>query len=77
MTKRTSPLTAKRPRIQGRGGWTAEGLSLRQLAPRDWHHDPPAYAGDPYMDWESTPERPANPGWSVDRDRQNTSASNP
>lgn len=63
MTQRTSSLTAKRSRIQARGGRNAEGLSLRQPAPRDWHHDPPAYAGDPYMDWESKPERPGEPDW--------------
>ena len=33
-------------------------LSLRQGAPPDWHRDVPAFEGDPYMDWESTPEQP-------------------
>jgi hypothetical protein len=33
-------------------------LSLKQTAPTDWHHDPPAFPGDPYMDWENSPEPP-------------------
>jgi|GEM_PF-6333578 len=38
-------------------------LSLRAV-PADWHHDRPAYAGDPYMDWESSPEAPQEPRWT-------------
>ncbi|MFZ5816825.1 MAG: hypothetical protein ACOY93_16285 [Bacillota bacterium] len=33
-------------------------LSLRQLVPAGWHEDRPAYAGDPFFDWESKPEPP-------------------
>jgi hypothetical protein len=44
---------------------TAPSLSLRQPAPADWHHDRPAFAGDPYMDWESEPEPPREPGWGT------------
>ncbi|HYG56468.1 MAG TPA: hypothetical protein VD902_00075 [Symbiobacteriaceae bacterium] len=40
-------------------------LSLSQRAPADWHHDRPAFAGDPYMDWESGPEPPKEPRWSL------------
>lgn len=43
---------------------SATPLTLRQPAPRDWHHDRPAFAGDPYMDWESEPERPKDYHWS-------------
>lgn len=40
-------------------------ISLRQTAPTDWHHDRPAFAGDPLMDWESTPEPPPEPRWTL------------
>lgn len=36
-------------------------LSLRETVPQDWHHDRPAFAGDPFMDWESRPEPPIEP----------------
>lgn len=38
-------------------------LSLRQTVPTDWHHDRPAFAGDPYMDWESQPDPPVESRW--------------
>lgn len=34
-------------------------LSLRQLVPPGWQDDPPAFPGDPLLDWESGPEPPA------------------
>lgn len=43
----------------------APPLSLRQAAPADWHHDRPAYAGDPDMDWENRPEPPREPRWGL------------
>lgn len=33
-------------------------LSLRQLVPAGWREERPAFAGDPYFDWESKPEPP-------------------
>lgn len=44
-------------------------LSLRQPAPPDWHHDRPAYAGDPFMDWESGPEPPKETRWILSERR--------
>lgn len=38
-------------------------LSLKQAVPSDWHRDPPAFAGDPFMDWESAPEPPQESTW--------------
>ncbi|MDF2630162.1 MAG: hypothetical protein K0R39_3993 [Symbiobacteriaceae bacterium] len=40
-------------------------LSLRQAIPSDWHHDRPAYAGDPDMDWINLPEPPREPRWGL------------
>lgn len=47
-------------------------LNLHQGAPPDWHRDLPAFAGDPYMDWESKPEQPSEPRLSLTeaRDRR-------
>ena len=36
-------------------------LSLLRSVPPDWQYDRPAYAGDPFMDWESQPEPPRDP----------------
>lgn len=36
-------------------------LSLRQLVPAGWHEERPAFAGDPFFDWESAPEPPRSP----------------
>lgn len=33
-------------------------LSLRHLVPSGWHEEGPAFAGDPFFDWESKPEPP-------------------
>lgn len=33
-------------------------LSLRQLIPAGWREERPAFAGDPFFDWESQPEPP-------------------
>lgn len=33
-------------------------LTLLRTVPSDWQYDRPAYAGDPFMDWESQPEPP-------------------
>ncbi|HEY3367999.1 MAG TPA: hypothetical protein VGK74_23305 [Symbiobacteriaceae bacterium] len=40
-------------------------LSLQKAVPMDWHRDPPAFAGDPYMDWESVPEPPHESNWGL------------
>ncbi|HWI52528.1 MAG TPA: hypothetical protein VNT01_10360 [Symbiobacteriaceae bacterium] len=40
-------------------------LSLREPVPSDWHHDRPAYAGDPDMDWVSLPEPPREERWGL------------
>lgn len=44
-------------------------LSLREPVPSDWHHDRPAYAGDPDMDWINLPEAPREPRWGLHGDR--------
>lgn len=41
----------------------APTLSLGPTVPADWHDDRPAFAGDPFMDWESRPEPPREPRW--------------
>ncbi|MDB4896448.1 MAG: hypothetical protein JWN15_2710 [Firmicutes bacterium] len=40
-------------------------LTLRQTVPADWHRDQPAFAGDPFMDWESLPEPPKSARWTL------------
>lgn len=44
---------------------SASLLSLRQTVPADWHRDQPAFAGDPFMDWESQPEPPRESRWPL------------
>jgi hypothetical protein len=49
------------PRRRQADARSAAALTLRQSAPAEWRRDLPAYAGDPYMDWESRPEPPNEP----------------
>lgn len=44
---------------------TDSPLTLRQTVPADWHRDQPAFAGDPFMDWESQPEPPKPARWTL------------
>lgn len=53
----TKPYAESKRREPRKGG----SLTLRQLMPNDWHNDRPAFAGDPFMDWESGPEPPPKP----------------
>lgn len=43
-------------RKQTRNGGSV--LSLKELAPSGWREEKPAFAGDEFFDWESTPEPP-------------------
>jgi len=43
-------------RKQTRNG--ASDLSLKEVVPDRWRAEPPAFAGDPFFDWESRPEPP-------------------
>jgi hypothetical protein len=52
----------RRPSSSTRSG---SKLSLQEMAPADWHHDRPAFAGDPFMDWESQPEPSKEERWSL------------
>ncbi|MGE5674758.1 MAG: hypothetical protein ACM3XM_12955 [Mycobacterium leprae] len=58
------PGTLRRERPSPRNAVT---LSLRQPAPADWHRDRPAFAGDPFMDWENSPEPPREEAWGLQR----------
>lgn len=48
---------------RGRRKFGPSPISLKQTAPADWLHDRPAYPGDPFMDWENTPEPPKEYRW--------------
>ena len=63
LTQRSS--TPMVPRLKRQ----APDLSLRQSVPSDWHHDRPAYAGDPDMDWINLPEPPREPNWGLRENR--------
>ena len=43
-------------RKQTRNGGSV--LSLKEMVPEGWRDERPAFAGDPFFDWESPPEPP-------------------
>lgn len=69
MTQNVLTQRSNMPRAASPKG-PAQGLSLRQPVPSDWHHDQPAYAGDPDMDWINLPEPPREPSWGLREDQR-------
>lgn len=68
MTQSILAPRVRTPMVPHRTG-QAPALSLREPVPSDWHHDRPAYAGDPDMDWINLPEAPREANWGLPEDR--------